>query len=176
MITSEKKIKETFVFNETYSQYFPMVKRFVLKNNGTITDAEDIFQETMIVLLEKLRQDNFVLTATLKTYVMAIAKNLWLKKLNAPKQAFSLSDISDESAFFAQMDIAIEQEQTYWDKFQMVFQKITQHCQNLIQDWFFTKLSTEDIQQKYGYTTKHNAQNQKYKCLNQIKKEHRKEE
>jgi DNA-directed RNA polymerase specialized sigma24 family protein len=53
-----------------------MVEYFILNNNGRTDDAEDIFQDTMIVLLEKLRQDDFMLTASIKTYIMAIAKNL----------------------------------------------------------------------------------------------------
>lgn len=171
---AENLSEHTPVFKEAYAKYYPMVERFVLKNNGTSADAQDLFQDTMLVVLEKLRQDNFVLTATLKTYTMAIAKNLWLKKLNTPKWQFSLSELAEESDFFAQIDTAIEQEQSYWDKLQFYLQKITEHCQALIHDWFFGGLSVEDIQQKYGYTTKHNAQNQKYKCLNQIKKEQEK--
>jgi hypothetical protein len=35
---------------------------------------------------------------------------------------------------------------------------------------FFKSKSIEDIQLEYGYTSKHNAQNQKHKCLQQVRK------
>lgn len=78
-IIIDLKGENTYAFGEMYKNYFGMVNRFVINNNGTTNDAEDIFQDTMLILVEKLRKDNFVLTASLKTYTMAISKNLWFK-------------------------------------------------------------------------------------------------
>ena len=54
-------------FGQLYKENFAMVNSFVTNNNGRSVDAEDIFQDTMMVLLEKLKQDNFQLTASIKT-------------------------------------------------------------------------------------------------------------
>ena len=35
---------------------------------------------------------------------------------------------------------------------------------------FFKEKAVEEIQKEYGYASKHNLQNQKYKCVQQIKK------
>lgn len=35
---------------------------------------------------------------------------------------------------------------------------------------FFKNKPIEQIQKEYGYSTKHNAQNQKHKCVEQIRK------
>jgi hypothetical protein len=45
----------------------------------------------------------------------------------------------------------------------------------MIDDIFFKDKSIEEVQQKYGYTTRHNAQNQKHKCVEQIRKVHAEE-
>ena len=37
-------------------------------------------------------------------------------------------------------------------------------------DIFIENKSIEEIQDKYQYSSRHNAQNQKYKCVEQIKK------
>jgi len=41
---------------------------------------------------------------------------------------------------------------------------------------FFKEKAIELIQKEYGYSTKHNAQNQKHKCVEQIRKIKAKEE
>ena len=79
-LINDLKGENNYSFGQLYKTYFSMVNRFVLNNSGQTEDAEDLFQDTMLVLIEKLRQDNFELTASIKTYIMAIAKNIWLKK------------------------------------------------------------------------------------------------
>ncbi len=79
------KIQDNKAFHYLYNNYFKMVKSFITNNNGREEDAEDVFQDTLVVLLQKLRNDNFLVSASLKTYIYAIAKNLWLKKIRFNK-------------------------------------------------------------------------------------------
>lgn len=162
-------------FGTLYKNYFGLVSHFITKNNGTIHDAENVFQDTMIVLITKLQQDDFVLDASIKTYIMAIAKNLWFKKLRSANRETALTDIHDNK-FYEKITLAIEAEKTYWDKLQNYLHKITEHCKGLIHDMFFKNKPIEQIQKEYGYTTKHNAQNQKHKCVEQIRKVKEQEE
>lgn len=168
-IIDDLKGENNNAFEQLYKAYFGMVNRFVTNNNGRTGDAEDIFQDTMMVLLEKLRQDNFQLTASIKTYIMAISKNLWLKRLRNVSRETEFTDIHGNN-FYEEISISIEQEKNYWDKLQNYIHKISDHCQGLIHDIFFKEKAIEQIQQEYGYSTKHNAQNQKHKCVEQIRK------
>lgn len=174
-ILNDLKGENNNAFGLLYKEYFGMVNRFVINNNGESIDAEDIFQDTMLVLVEKLRQDNFELTASMKTYIMAIAKNLWLKHLRTHKKVVEFSELYDNN-FFEEINLAIEQEKNYWDKLQNYMHKITEHCKGLIHDMFFKEKAIEQIQKEYGYSTKHNAQNQKHKCVEQIRRVKEEEE
>ncbi len=154
-----------------YKETFPSVKTFIIKNSGTIDDAKDIFQDTLIVLIEKLRADNFELTASLKTYIIAISKNLWFKKLRHQsyyqKTEFS-EGLSDK--FNSEISSSINDEKSYWEKLQTYLSNITAHCNHLLQSMFFKNKNIEDIQKEYGYSSRHNAQNQKHKCIQQVRK------
>ncbi len=44
------------------------------------------------------------------------------------------------------------------------------HCYHLLRSMFYLDKKIEDIQKDFGYSSRHNAQNQKYKCLEQAKK------
>jgi DNA-directed RNA polymerase specialized sigma24 family protein len=43
------KSKDNQAYEILYKFYYPSVKNFILKNNGTEDDAKDIFQETIII-------------------------------------------------------------------------------------------------------------------------------
>ncbi len=174
-ILQDLKGENNVAFGQLYKEYFIMVNRFVTNNNGRTDDAEDIFQDTLMVFLEKLRQDDFILTASIKTYIMAIAKNLWLKRLRTSYKETEFTDKLD-TKFFEEITLAIEQEKTYWEKLRSYLPLITIHCQKIIDDIFFQEKQISQIQKEYGYSTKHNAQNQKHKCVEQIKKVKEKDE
>ncbi len=158
-------------YEALYKENFPSVEKFIVKNSGTIDDAKDIFQDTLIVLIEKLRADNFELTASLKTYIIAISKNLWFKKLRY-KSYYLQTEFSEKlsATFNSEISSAIKEEKSYWEKLQTYLSKITAHCNHLLQSMFFKNKNIEDIQKEYGYSSRHNAQNQKHKCIQQIRK------
>lgn len=157
------------VFSELYKNYFILVKKFIIKNSGTCEDAEDIFQDTMIVLVQKLKRDDFELTASVKAYILGISKNLWFKKIRDSKITLEFSEEHD-SLFFEEIEYSIQQEKTYLDKLADYMHKITTHCKGLIHDMFMKSKPIEQIQTEYGYSSKHTALNQKYKCIEQIRK------
>jgi DNA-directed RNA polymerase specialized sigma24 family protein len=168
-ILTDLKGESSYAFGILYKNHFVMVSRFVIKNSGTALDAEDVFQDTMLVLVEKLRQDDFVLTASIKTYIMAISKHLWFKKLRSASRELEFTDVHN-SKLLQEIEFSIEQEKTYWDKLQFYMTKITDHCSRLMHDMFFKNKPIEQIQIEHGYTSRHNAQNQKHKCMEQIRK------
>jgi DNA-directed RNA polymerase specialized sigma24 family protein len=110
-IIIDLKGENNHAFGALYKNYFGVVSRFIVNNKGTNHDAEDIFQDTMIALVAKLRQDDFVLEASVKTYIMAIAKNLWFKKLRTANRETAFTDIHDNK-FYEEISLAIEQEKT----------------------------------------------------------------
>lgn len=156
-------------FGKLYIDYFKSVERFILNNKGTIQDAEDVFQDALVVLFEKLKTDNFELTASLKTYIMAISKYIWFNKLRDKNFVIEFTDTICEK-LLDEIDTSIYNEKDLKDKLQTVLHKITKHCSGLIHDLFFNEKSMEDIKVEYGYANKHTAQQQKHKCLEQIRK------
>ena len=175
-------------FSKLYQYYYGFVENYVLKNNGTKEDAQDIFQETLIVFLEKLKKDDFYLTASLKTYIIAISKNMWLNSLRKDKKTivysfahaenadeneneFTINSLEKNSFVLSQaFDIELENEKPMIDKLGDYFSRLTSHCQNLLSTIIEEQKSADEIQKEFGYTPRHNLRNQKHKCVNQLKK------
>ena len=68
-------------FEQIYRNYYRMVAGMIQKNSGSEEEIEDVFQETLFILVKKLRQPDFKLTAKLGTFLYSISRNLWLQKL-----------------------------------------------------------------------------------------------
>jgi len=71
-ILIDLRTDNNFTFGKLYKDNFYKISKFVQNNNGNEADAEDLFQDAMMVLVEKLRQDQFQLTASIDAYVYAI--------------------------------------------------------------------------------------------------------
>lgn len=174
-ILNDLKTENNFAFGKLYQDNFGKISNFVQNNSGNRADVEDLFQDAMMVLVEKLRQDNFQLTASIDTYVYAICKNLWFKKLRDKKYELSVDELQSVD-FMTFIDDSIENEKTYLEKLKGYLIKITDHCNRLIHDMVFKGKSFEQIQEKYGYSSAHSIHNQKYKCVQQIRKVKEQEE
>lgn len=166
------RASNTTAFELLYKTYFPSIAYMIKQNKGNDGDAEDIFQETVIVLLQKIRQPDFQLTSSLKTYLYAVARNFWLKRLRDERiiptdNETQLAVLQHQDAFLlAEPDAeASKEEQVHaW------LAKITGNCQTVLKAIFFAQEPIDQVMHTMGWKNRHTAINQKYKCIQQIKK------
>ena len=153
-----------------YRDHFGMVQSLVLNNNGTSDDAADIFQESMIVLFEKARSGSFELHCQLKTFIYAVSRRLWLKKLNHSQRFIAPGEQMEELASVEEdMDVH-EQRQQEFSIMEMAMSKIGEPCKSLLEAYYVQKKQMQAIAADFGYTNADNAKTQKYKCLVRLKK------
>ena len=153
-----------------YKAYFSMILHLVTNNNGSEQEAKDIYQEAVIVLYEKLKQDSFELTCKIKTFLYSVCRRLWLKRL-AEKNRYGgkINDYEDFLPFEDEGEEMDEQEQQYQMMMDSMLQ-LGEPCKTILEDFYIKKMSMQDITAKMGYTNTANAKNQKYKCMIRLKK------
>lgn len=156
-----------------YKDCFSLINSYVTSNRGNREDAEDIFQEASIVLLHKIKQSDFILTSSLKTYLYAIAKNLWLKKIRDTKEINTNSTDFLENSPSDFCEVSNESDTV--EKVTTWLTKITLNCQRILKGLFFYNESMESLMRKMGWKNKHTAANQKYKCIQQMKEKSKRE-
>ncbi|MCK7560187.1 sigma-70 family RNA polymerase sigma factor [Chitinophaga sedimenti] len=147
-----------------------MIYRMVLQNNGSEDDAKDLFRESVIILYEKVQEGGFVLTSRLKTYIYAVCRRLWLKKLQG--QAWQ-GTITEELEDVTPMEDTIEEHARRDEQFNIMEKamgSMGEPCRTILEDYYLRKKSMQEISEKFGYTNAENAKNQKYKCLMRLKK------
>jgi RNA polymerase sigma factor (sigma-70 family) len=162
--------RDNAAFNLLYAFYYPGIEKFVKKNSGTAADAEDVFQETIMVLLEKVPKKDFVLTSSIKTYISAVASNIWLKRLRDAKGVIGLNiDLELEDMTLSEWERK-EDNLLRRNRLQRIFEKLTRHCVIFLTRTFLSGASREQLIEQMGYRNAHTFDNQKYKCLEQARK------
>lgn len=83
----EKEIIDGIRNNDTeqikkfYRKQYSILSRWVIKNSGLKEDVDDIIQEGFLILIRKLKDENFKLECALSTYMFSICKHLWFQEL-----------------------------------------------------------------------------------------------
>ena len=153
-----------------YKENFNMVQALIINNNGSADDAKDIFQETMIVLFEKVRSSGFELNCQIKTFVYSVARRLWLKRLQQQNRYTAPGD-SMESVVPVEEDLdAHDQRNAEFEMMEKAINNLGEPCKSLLEAYYLQNQSMQEIAASFGYTNADNAKNQKYKCLVRLKK------
>ncbi|GAC1383919.1 MAG: hypothetical protein NVSMB45_11570 [Ginsengibacter sp.] len=153
-----------------YRENYGIIESYIIKNSGNLDDARDIFQEAMIVLYEKAKRGELKLTCQLKTYIYAICKRLWLKKLQHLDRFYPAIENSEDAP-------AADEEMEMYEKktfdiaiMESAMNKIGEPCKSLLEAFYIQNKTMPQIAGLFGYTNADNAKNQKYKCLVRLKK------
>lgn len=165
-------IGDNSAINKLYKVYFPPIARMIVNNNGSEEAAKDIFQEAVMVLYDKITQQKFELSSKLSTFLYAICRRLWLKQLTRRGSTAATFDISDyEDILQVEDDLIVHDEvELKFEQMNLALTNLGEPCKTLLQDFYITNLSMQEISDKFGYTNADNAKTQKYKCLQRLKK------
>lgn len=158
-----------------YSQHYNIVSGWLLKSGGNSTDAADIFQEAMLILYEKAQLEDFRLTCKVGTYLFAISKHLWYKRVQQQqRQPGYLPDNAggDDNIDWAyEDDIKVQQErEAHYQQLNSALDQLGEPCRSLLKAFYHQDKSMQVIAAEFGYTNPDNAKTQKYKCLTRLRK------
>ena len=159
------------VLKYLYEQYYPMVYKMVIKNNGHAEEARDLFQEGILTLIEKARKPDFQLTSKLSTFLYAICIKLWLNKLNRQKNREDLhGDVPDIEVVLPDKSRENSEETAI---LQSLLQKLSESCQKILRMRFYEKRKDKEIAERLNLSGADYVKTQRYRCLSQLKKLYR---
>ena len=163
---------DNIALKQLYKYHYPHVAHMILNNQGSTEEAQDVFQEAVMVLYTKVSQGDFELTSKLKTFLYAVSRRIWLKQLTRGNSRYQMDDLSKVSDTLVAED-AIEEHEQLEAKFQHMdeaLQNLGEPCKTILEDFYLQNKSMQDICDKFGYTNTDNVKTQKYKCLQRLKK------
>lgn len=166
-----KEGNHTKAFRLLYD-YFPLIQKYVVQNNGNNEDAKDLFQQALLVFYQKFSEGKYEYTAKISTFLYAICRNNWNKKLTRGKERHHIS-LDQQHHLTADEENYIEENYPKQSLKKFLSEKIKElgdPCQSILIFHEFYKLSMTNIAQKMGYKNENTVRQQKYKCLIRLRK------
>ena len=156
-------IEREQLFLELYEDVFPKVARFVAHRGGSLQDAKDIFHDSLIILYEKIVDDSNTIHHSNESYLIGIAKHLWIRKFSDDKQNVNLSEIETE------ISVPGDFFEPTANKLISVLEVTGKKCLDLLQAFYYENHGLKKIKEMFGFSTVHSASVQKNKCLGKMR-------
>jgi len=151
---------------EIYDTYLPKVEAIIGNMGGSKDEAWEIFQESLIVILQKVQMPDFQLSSSFYTFLVSICKFKWF---NESKKKYKKNVTIDKvGTLKVEEDIVdsmhkLERFQLYKDK----MAELDPECQQLL-ELFFAKVSLKEIAVQLGLKSENAAKQKKYKCQKKL--------
>lgn len=145
-----------------YAQFLPPITRFILSKGGNAEDAQDIFQDALLILYEKGRKGDFQIERKFYSYLLVTCRNLWGNRIQ--KKSFREVTLPDQIKHTADDDILAlihqgEIEKLFWS----AFAKLGEDCQTILR-LFFSKKKMEEIREVMGFKSVNYTKKRKHQC------------
>ncbi len=165
------RLRSDYIINFAYKEFFPLIKFLVTDNGGSGEDAEDIFQDGIIILYSKISLNQLTLTSSFKTYMYSVCRNLWLQKLNKRKAIFDrLRDVEEFIDLPQDMLQETNMEEVEMHRIiQIHFLALPEDCQKVLK-LFIKNVPLREIAGIMGFKTENYAKTRKYLCKQDLKK------
>lgn len=182
------KIKEDsealgIVYKKCKSSSLQFLRKINYQSNDRI-DIEDIFQDAIIILYEKIKSNDFVLTSSLQTYLNSVCRFQLLNKLekNNAVEFYDNNendDVESEDSMefnplitdsLEEFEDSTEQQYNAIEKALERMKVAGGNCYELLTLFWYHRKSMTELTEIFGYTNSNNTKNQKAKCQKRLEK------
>jgi len=173
-VISAIKANDNLVLKKLYQENYKKVEIFILKNNGSMPQAKDTYQEAFIAMYQNIKADKFAPSnnTAVQGYLYQIAKNKWTDFLRSSryKKTAKMADgfqIRDEDAGEVEFDISTE-EYTIQNQAMEAFSHLGAECKKLLEVFYFQKKSLREIAAAFNIGEA-SVRNKKYRCIQKLR-------
>ncbi len=146
-----------------YQQY-PKVKVLIVKAGCNEFLAKEIFNDSLLILIEKVQNPSFTLSAQLNTFLYGI--NRFLVKNELRKQHRTVELEWSDTLIVSETDLGFEPEREEKLKtMQRILGQLSDRCQKIIELFYYQQKSMSYISDELGFSSVNSAKTQKYKCI-----------
>jgi len=155
------------IFTLLYKNYYPMVKTIVHKYNGSKSDAEDVFQEMLIILIRAIENGRVNELDDLKNFIYTISKNVYLNILKKNARQSSLDTVPESLT----EDISVNNHAELQQSETLILDIIKQlgnTCYEILKAIIFENKRQEQIAEELGLSDRNVVKTYKNRCKNKL--------
>ena len=162
---------ENQAMDALYKTHYAMIFNLIVNNSGSSQEAKDIYQEAIIIFYNNITSSDFSLECKIKTYLYSVARRLWLNELKHKyKIVGNINDFEEVIEIEESEELKILEKEKKLKLMNSCLNELGEPCSSILKEFYINKVSMTEIAEMMGYTNSDNAKNQKYKCLQRLKK------
>lgn len=154
---------------QLYDQYFESILTQVSLSGGSREDGADIFQESVIVLIDKVKSGQFRGESSIRTFLSAIARNLWLTELRTRERRRKREELYSKGEELVTADENREPELISTGRLSALLLGIGEICKDILTGFYFQKKSMREMLEAFHYENEQVLRNKKSKCMKKLK-------
>lgn len=171
------------LIREIYANHARSILYWVVQNNGSEADAQDLFQDALMAIFDRYCGRDTALTSSIGALIMAICRRKWFDRLAQKKREEAVRKTeerryNDEDSEWEAAEAAVLQ-QARQDCLARVFKLLSDQCQQLLSLITEGIASVEQIAEAVGLPNANAVYQSKHRCTarwRQLFYEHFKEE
>ncbi|MFA8449363.1 MAG: RNA polymerase sigma factor [Bacteroidales bacterium] len=155
--------------NYIYKKYYKSIKRYIIQNSGSEDDANDIFQDGVMVIYQKIKKNELTeLHCAFHTYLFSVCRFLWLQNLNKKEVKVDTDNHQIQESLSVEPDLKILTEETSrYDLYRKHFTQLNKECQKIL-NLFLQKTPQKKVAEMMGYKSVDYAKRKKYLCKEKL--------
>ena len=165
LLTLIKEGKSNLALNFLYKNIQPKITIWIKQNNGSLDEAQDVFQDSVISFYQFVLKGKFKEENSIEGFLFYIARNKWInrvKQINKTGEQLPLNLIETKPEEEKNNNRSKEIEQ--------LLSQLGEVCKELLTYSIFYKMSMEDISLRMGYSSQDAVKTKNYKCKQRLVK------
>lgn len=155
-----------YVLNHLYKFALPKITSLIVRNNGDIEEAKDVFQDAVMALFNTVKLGKYDPDKDILGFLFFVSKNLWInrvRKKNKQSQFVDTEGYTDHQTPLVTM--LGNEKQT---AIVQLMAKLGDNCKEILKYVFYDKLSMKEIVVKMGLANEDVAKTTNYRCKKKL--------
>lgn len=150
-----------------YASALPKVQKYVKSNNGDRDDANDIFQDAVIILIRQIRTGKFDESKSAEGFVFTISRNIWINKAIRNKKRVLVDEIPEKGDFNDEIQTNIELKERE-GAIKSLLNNLGEKCSNILKQIVFEGKDYKEIAISTGLASGDVVKTYKNRCKKKL--------
>lgn len=152
-----------------YRTFYKTTEVYIMQNNGSEADVEDIFQEVVVSFVELVKTGKFRGECSVNTFIYTLTRNSWLNELKRRGRSKLREEKYERTQETVSLDVStiVESREAKTTLLKLV-DELGETCKKILLAFYYNNLSMKEILLTLSYENEQVVRNKKYKCLKQL--------
>lgn len=146
-----------------YNRYLRMIIKYMRDNNGSEAEAKEYLQDALVILWEKVQNNEFEIKSRISTFLYAVVKNRWISELARRGKHTNFENVSPEATATESSETEM-QEKEMADIVKQCMSRLDPLCRKILTYYYYDQKSMAQISKLTGLANENVAKTKKYQC------------